>query len=117
MVSLPSSKGIYGIKRSKIDIIGNADHHCAGLGSRVGARIVFCFEIMLLGVSCSEVLTSWFTDQNCVVSDPASDAGRGWWFEVRLLERSFASVRPPSSVLQIEKFRSVCVGTMFQAFP
>ena len=33
----------------RVDIICVEDHHCAGLGSRVGARALFCFEIMLLG--------------------------------------------------------------------
>ena len=34
----------------RVDIICVEDHHCAGLGSRVGARALFCFEIMLLGI-------------------------------------------------------------------
>ena len=85
--------------------------------SRTGTAPFLKFLCGYLCVSCSEILTSWVMDLYCVVSDPTSDDGRGWWFEVTLLERSFASVQLPSSGLHFERFLSGCVGKRFQAFP
>ena len=100
----------------KKNICIEKNEYCKWLLALVTYRDGALFEVPLW-VSCSEILACWVMDLRCVVSDPTLDGGRWWWFRVKLLERSFANVRPPSSGLHFGMFLSECVSKSFQAFP